>query len=420
MKENKTKPDIRFKGFTEAWEQRKLREIAEFNPKSELPEEFEYVDLESVSGTEMISHRTELKKSAPSRAQRLAKTGDVFYQMVRPYQKNNYLFEKDDDNYVFSTGYAQMRPYIDSCFLMSFLQTDKFVKVVLDNCTGTSYPAINSNDLSNLKIDVPNKRMEEVKIGEYFRSLDNLITLHQRECDQLKELKKSMLKKMFPRDESSIPEVRFAGFTDAWEQRKLKDLIVDLKSGLSRMLKNEDIGVPVVRANNIEDNKLDMNNDVKYWYNPDPQGAKIENYTIKKDDILINFINSEAKMGTATIVKKTPIRPIIYTTNILRMRTNTLLKPYFYLTHTNLQQYKNYIKQIMKPAVNQASFTTVDYKNYNLKIPKEDEQHKIELIFKNIDNLITLHQRNYNSLNRCKFSKITKNLLISHMVFIRK
>ena len=155
-------PEVRFAGFTDAWEQRKLREIAEFNPKSELPEEFEYVDLESVSGTEMISHRTELKKSAPSRAQRLAKTGDVFYQMVRPYQKNNYLFEKDDDNYVFSTGYAQMRPYIDSCFLMSFLQTDKFVKVVLDNCTGTSYPAINSNDLSNLKIDVPNKRMEEV------------------------------------------------------------------------------------------------------------------------------------------------------------------------------------------------------------------------------------------------------------------
>ncbi|RGE95659.1 hypothetical protein DW660_07135 [Coprobacillus sp. AM23-9LB] len=172
-----------------------MREIAEFNPKSELPEEFEYVDLESVSGTEMISHRTELKKSAPSRAQRLAKTGDVFYQMVRPYQKNNYLFEKDDDNYVFSTGYAQMRPYIDSCFLMSFLQTDKFVKVVLDNCTGTSYPAINSNDLSNLKIDVPNKRMEEVKIGEYFRSLDNLITLHQRNYNSLNRCKFSKITK---------------------------------------------------------------------------------------------------------------------------------------------------------------------------------------------------------------------------------
>lgn len=110
-------------------------------------------------------------------------------------KKNNYLFEKDDDNYVFSTGYAQMRPYIDSCFLMSFLQTDKFVKVVLDNCTGTSYPAINSNDLSNLKIDVPNKRMEEVKIGEYFRSLDNLITLHQRNYNSLNRCKFSKITK---------------------------------------------------------------------------------------------------------------------------------------------------------------------------------------------------------------------------------
>jgi len=148
-------PKIRFKGCTEDWEQRKLESVAEFNPKAELPEEFEYVDLESVVGTEMIAHRKETKESAPSRAQRLAKTGDVFFQTVRPYQKNNYLFEKPDNNYVFSTGYAQMRPNIESTFLMSFLQTDGFVKVVLDNCTGTSYPAINSSDLANLVITYP-------------------------------------------------------------------------------------------------------------------------------------------------------------------------------------------------------------------------------------------------------------------------
>ena len=145
---------------TDTWEQRKLNEVAEFNPKSELPDEFEYVDLESVVGTEMISHRTETKDSAPSRAQRLAQPGDVFFQTVRPYQKNNYLFSKLDNNYVFSTGYAQMRPNIDTAFLMSFLQTDSFVKIVLDNCTGTSYPAINSNDLSNLEISLP-KSFEE-------------------------------------------------------------------------------------------------------------------------------------------------------------------------------------------------------------------------------------------------------------------
>ncbi len=163
-----------------SWEQRKLYEVADFNPKSELPDTFEYVDLESVIGTEMISHRTETRDTAPSRAQRLAQTGDVFFQTVRPYQRNNYLFAKSDNNYVFSTGYAQMRPKIDAEFLMCFLQTDSFVKAVLDNCTGTSYPAINSNDLSNLEIVLPVLEDEQKKIGSFITNIDNLITLHQR------------------------------------------------------------------------------------------------------------------------------------------------------------------------------------------------------------------------------------------------
>ena len=190
-------PEIRFKGFTEAWEQRKLGELALFNPKDELPQIFEYVDLESVVGTEMLSHRTEVKSSAPSRAQRLAHTGDLFYQTVRPYQKNNYLFEKPDNNYVFSTGYAQMRPYVDGYFLLSLVQSERFVKVVLDNCTGTSYPAINANDLAEIEVAAPSDESEAQKIGTIFRSIDNLITLHQRELEKLKNLKKACLEKMF-------------------------------------------------------------------------------------------------------------------------------------------------------------------------------------------------------------------------------
>ena len=190
-------PEIRFDGFTNDWEQRKLNEVAEFNPKSDLPESFEYVDLESVVGTEMVSHRTESKETAPSRAQRLAQTGDVFFQTVRPYQRNNYLFTKPDNNYVFSTGYAHMRPKIDAEFLMCFLQTDSFVKVVLDNCTGTSYPAINSNDLSNLEIDLPTSEDEQRRIGCFITNLDHLITLHQHKCDELQNLKKYMLQNMF-------------------------------------------------------------------------------------------------------------------------------------------------------------------------------------------------------------------------------
>lgn len=171
--------DFNFKTYD--WEQRKLGEIAEFNPKSDLPDEFEYVDLESVVGTEMVFHRTENKASAPSRAQRVAKTGDVFFQTVRPYQRNNYLFSMPYENYVLSTGYAQMRPKINAAFLMCFLQTESFVQNVLDNCTGTSYPAINSSDLSNLKISLPILKSEQSKIGKLISNLDHLITLHQRE-----------------------------------------------------------------------------------------------------------------------------------------------------------------------------------------------------------------------------------------------
>ncbi len=156
-----------------------MGDLAVFNPKTDLPDEFEYVDLESVVGTEMLSHRTESKRTAPSRAQRLAQTGDLFYQTVRPYQKNNYLFEKPDRNYVFSTGYAQMRPVTDGRFLLCLVQNESFVKVVLDNCTGTSYPAINSNDLAQIGVYVPRLPQEQCQIGNFFKYIDTLITLHQ-------------------------------------------------------------------------------------------------------------------------------------------------------------------------------------------------------------------------------------------------
>ena len=190
-------PKFRFSGFTGDWEQRKLGELAVFNPKEELPDVFEYVDLESVVGTEMLFHRTEEKSTAPSRAQRLANNGDLFYQTVRPYQKNNYLFEKLDKHYVFSTGYAQLRPFVDGYFLLSLVQNGQFVKTVLDNCTGTSYPAINANDLAEIEVFFPKDECEHHQIGTYFRSLDHLITLHHRKLEKLKLIKKSFLEKMF-------------------------------------------------------------------------------------------------------------------------------------------------------------------------------------------------------------------------------
>ncbi|RWZ68859.1 restriction endonuclease subunit S [Lactiplantibacillus plantarum] len=190
-------PQLRFAGFADAWEQRKLGDLADFNPKSVLPETFEYVDLESVVGTDIISHRLEHKDSAPSRAQRLAQKGDVFYQTVRPYQKNNCIFDKLDNDWVFSTGYAQLRPKKDSYFLLVLLQNNSFMRKVLGRCTGTSYPAINSKDLAQIKVSISDSIDEQKKIGNLFRNIDNTITLHQRKLEKLQELKKGYLQKIF-------------------------------------------------------------------------------------------------------------------------------------------------------------------------------------------------------------------------------
>lgn len=130
----------------------------------------------------MISHRREEKLTAPSRAQRLASFGDIFYQTVRPYQKNNYFYELPDEDYVFSTGYAQLRPLCGGRFLFSSLQRDQFVSCVLEHCTGTSYPAINANDLAALFLAVPSDAEEQRLVGSILKPIDSLITLHQREC----------------------------------------------------------------------------------------------------------------------------------------------------------------------------------------------------------------------------------------------
>jgi len=190
-------PRLRFAGFVGDWEVCKLGNIAEFNPRSVVPNSFEYVDLESVVGTSLISYRTENKETAPSRAQRLAKKGDVFFQTVRPYQMNNYLFELPFDNFVFSTGYAQLRPQIDSYFLLCKLQEKNFVTKVLDRCTGTSYPAINSTDLAEIDIGIAYDEAEQIAVGSFFRNLDKQITTQQAKLDRLKQLKQAYLQKMF-------------------------------------------------------------------------------------------------------------------------------------------------------------------------------------------------------------------------------
>ncbi|MGL4671166.1 restriction endonuclease subunit S [Cetobacterium sp.] len=181
------------------WEESNLEKLAEINPKTEaVPEKFIYIDLESVEKGLLKSENIVLKNEAPSRAQRVLKSNDILYQTVRPYQKNNFYFKNMNRIYPFvaSTGYAQIRTSQNSKYLYHFLHTDKFVASVLERCTGTSYPAINSSDLKLIKINIPSLPEQE-KIANFLSSIDRKIELVEEELEKNKEFKKGLLQQMF-------------------------------------------------------------------------------------------------------------------------------------------------------------------------------------------------------------------------------
>ncbi|WP_269150230.1 restriction endonuclease subunit S [Limosilactobacillus reuteri] len=219
------------------WEQRKLGKVACINPKTNIPDNFKYVDLESVVGTSLIKAKLTTKQLAPSRAQRVAKKGDIFYQTVRPYQKNNFLFDINnyDFQYVFSTGYAQLRSEINNYFLFSYLQRQRFVNLILRRSTGTSYPAISSKDLSEIKIIFPRNSKEQENIGKIINLIDALITLQQRKLEILIKLKQSFLTKIMANNIDKNPELYFNSASIKWLKQELSNLTIKEFKGNTKL-----------------------------------------------------------------------------------------------------------------------------------------------------------------------------------------
>ncbi len=390
------KPIIRFKGYEDDWEQRKLGELAVFNPKEELPDEFEYVDLESVVGTEMLFHRTENKATAPSRAQRLAHTGDLFYQTVRPYQKNNYLFEKPDKHYVFSTGYAQLRPFIDGYFLLALVQNGQFVKVVLDNCTGTSYPAINSNDLAKIEVFSPTDENEHHQIGAYFRHLDHLITLHQRKCEQTKKLKKYMLQNMFPQNEEKVPKIRFEGFTDDWEQRKVTEL-GEIYIGLVTTMTAHytDKGALLIRNSDIRDGYFEFGDNPIYL-----DEEFVEQNSSRKHQVGDVITVHTGDIGTSAVITENEADSIGFATIVTRPDTKKTI-PKYLCAYLNTDTHKRFAMRI-STGDGRNNYNLKDYYNCVVPLPNLEEQRKISDYIQSINHLITLHQRKCDELQKIK------------------
>ncbi|MED4760216.1 restriction endonuclease subunit S [Priestia megaterium] len=415
MKNNHT-PDIRFPEYTGGWEERKLGDVSERvrgnDGRMNLP------TLTISAGSGWLDQRERFSGNIAGKEQKnytLLSKGELSYNHGNSkLAKYGVVFELRTYEealvprvyHSFKTTEEASPDFIEYMFATK-IPDRELAKLISSGARMDGLLNINYDEFMSIKIIIP-KVEEQMKIAKFLRRLDDTIALYQKELTTLKQTKQGFLQKMFPKEGESVPEVRFPGFTEDWKISKLSDMLSSLKSGLSRMLSNQDIGLPVIRANNISNGILDIDNDIKYWYIDDPQGANTQNYLIQKNDILVNFINSEAKMGTAAIAGSEPKRPTIYTTNILNLRTNQNANPYFIYTLTTTEKYKNYIKTITKPAVNQASFTTVDFKRYEFLAPTIKEQIKIGNFFKEMDDLIALHQRELDNLKETKKAFLQK------------
>lgn len=395
------KPKIRFSSSNILYEEKTLSEISTINPKTNVPLEFEYVDLESVSGTEMTNHRTEHKATAPSRAQRLAKKGDIFYQTVRPYQKNNYYFDMDDDNYVFSTGYAQIRPSIYGKYLFTLLQNDSFLKQVLDNCAGTSFPAINPSVLSRLSVRICKDKQEQQAIASYFTSLDTQISASTSRLASLKQMKAASLQAMFPQEGETVPKIRFKGFEGEWKKKLLNEcLSVCTEKNFDNIYNKEDVL-------SVSDD-FGICNQIKLL-GRSYAGKSVANYGILQTGYIV-YTKSPLKAKPYGIIKTnhgpTGIVSTLYAIYAPKKDTNAdFIEVYF----DHAERLNKYIHPLVnKGAKNDMKVSSENALKGFIMIPSLAEQQAIASYFTSLDRQISLQSQRLEKLKQIKSACLDK------------
>ena len=295
-------PALRFKNdkgqdFPE-WGVAELKQLAEINPKSSrLPDEFIYIDLESVEKGLLLKEDWINLEDAPSRAQRYLSQNDILFQMVRPYQRNNLFFDKVG-YYVASTGYAQIRAYQTPKFLYYCLHLDEFVAEVMNRCTGTSYPAINSDSLSAIELRYPTSKDEQTKIANFLTAVDEKITQLTQKCQLLAQYKKGVMQQIF-RQELRFKDENGQDFPE-WRLEKLSD-VIELHHGYQfRTTDFTSKGLAVIKIGDVINNNLNLDN---LSFIDSSRLNEFSKFQVKEGDILMSLTGN---IGRVVEVGKLP------------------------------------------------------------------------------------------------------------------
>ena len=401
MSEKKNVPKLRFPEFTEPWEQRKWIDTVDISTEMVDPTSGEYDDMphiapgniESFTGRILDNVKTVKEEQLISGKFRF-RPNDVVYGKINP-QLGKYFYScvnglTSADAYVFNGKHG-----ITQKFLFALLQTSDFFKYSVSVSKRSGMPKINRDEL-NAYVFLAPREEEQDKIGSFLLNIDHLITLHQRKLDHVKDLKKSMLQKMFPKNGQLYPEVRFPEFTDAWEQRKLGDMGSTF-NGLSGKTK-DDFG----------------HGEAKFITYMNVFSNPIADLTMT-ESIEIDKKQKSVKAGDVFFTTSSETPDEVGMSSVMPEDADNIYLNSFCFGYRPTEKFDlNYLAYVLRADSfrKEMTFLAQGISRYNISknkvmevcipVPTIEEQTKVGRYFRNLDHLITLHQRELDHLKLLK------------------
>ena len=423
---NTKMPTIRFKGFNDDWEQRKLGDIlislqnntlsrADLSNEAGVAKNVHYGDVlikfgevldVSKEKLPMISDESVLSKYKLSFLQ----NGDVIVADTAEDStvgKCSEIAGLNDEVVLSGLHTIPYRPIekFASGYLGYYLNSSAYHNQLIPLMQGIKVTSISKSAMQDTDIVYPKSVEEQGKIGDYFQSLDHLITLHQRKLEKIKLMKKSMLGKMFSRDAESIPKIRFDGYTDDWEQRKLEEVCSEIGDGLHSAPEYDDNGKSFfINGNNLINGHIVINSN---------ETKRVSENTFEKnnkqldDNTVLLSIN-----GTIGNLAYYQGEPVMLGKSAAYLKANKIDKTFLYSLLQTTAVMNNFMLSLTGTTIKNLGLDAI--KKTKISIPKLREQERIGLYFSQLDHLITLHQRKLEKLKKVKKS------LLEHMFPMEK
>lgn len=391
-------PKIRFKGFTKDWEQRKFSEL--YARSSEKNDGSIGMDKNITVATMQFKNDVKVSTTEYLKTYYTFKLGDIAFEghQSKEFRYGRFV-ENDIGNGIVSHIFAVFRPIqeYDLYFWKYAINNETLMQRILARSTkaSTMMHDLVTNDFLNETFLVPSVK-EQKQIGAFLNKLDNIITLHQRKCEQTKNLKKYMLQKMFPQNGAKVPEIRFNGFTHDWEQRKLGDIYGSIGNAFvgTATPYYAEHGHFYLESNNVKDGQINHNAEI--FINDEFYEKQKDKWLHTGDMVMVQ----SGHVGHAAVIPEELDNTAAHALIMFR-NPKEEIEPYFLNYEYQTDKAKKQIENITTGNTIKHILAS-DMQEFVVDIPKYEEQKVIASYFCNLDNLITLHQRQCDELKKMK------------------